>query len=566
MTHAAGSTIVTMVGKLVTRRSTLGASRDERIESAMEATSPLYGTRSQSTSRGKSGRNDRYATEFEDEAIRRSVRRNSQRYNRSPKVDHNTTSSSITTTSSMNPTHQQSPSKLGRTSKFRRQSSRDPTPSNRRRSASLTRQSSREPSPSNMRRSSSFRRQSSRDHLASNKRRSSSSLTRQYSVEPSLSNMTRSATVGRQASTNNRQSSLRSASPSPQSSRQSSRNLSAARSRHSSRSRSPARSRQYSRKRSSERSRHYSRTQSPVRPRSTSRQSSRNPYPARSRHNSNTSPRPILRHTQSFRRQSSRDQTLGLSSSGQASRKASRQASRQSPGTHSGRQVSRSRSRTRSRPKAGVDSFSSSVLGSGKNAPSDHYEEKIELVAMKNEKNQSFVRILVSKTSYKPKSGDGVEVVPNSERERSRSAKLAYRRGQGNGIEDALMSQEFSKHVNAGINKKQMTDDRLKDQQDEQNIKKYRRADTGTGATIDHTTVMDSIELPACDPMDIAATCIIACTEPIEPCRRTHTCSKSDYNAHNSSENRSPTQRIPYGSRWTEDERDDRNVAYETKA
>ena len=557
-----------MVGKLVTRRSTLGASRDERIESVMEPTSHLYRARSQSRSRGRSRRNDRYATEYEyeHEMTPRAIR-----YDRSPKVDYSTTSCSITTTSSMPPTQQQSPRKLGRSLSFRRQSSRDPSPSNGRRSASLTRQSSRE--PSNMRRSSSFRRQSSRDQPSSIMRRStsltrqytreqmpsnirrSSSLTRQPSMEPSPVNRRRSVSAGRQV--------LRRAPPSRQSSRQSSRNLSSARSRHSSSTRSPARSRQSSKNPSLERSRNYKRSQSPSRPRSRSRQSSRK-Y-------SSAPQQSILKQSSSFRRQSSRDHTSGQSSSGQISRqplrKPSRQLSIQASDMPSSRRVSRSRSRSRSKAKAA--SLSSSVLASGKNTPSDHYEEKIELVAMKNENNQPFVRILVSKTSYKPKSGDGVEVVPSSEIERSRSAQLAHRRGQGNSSEDALMNREnylqensnFSHHLSAGMNKNPMTYYPPEDKRDQQNVDKYGRTDIGTVATRDHTAVMDSLELPPCDPMDVAVTCITACTEPV-PCRQVseRSCSriKSDYNA-------CYPQRIYPDYAWTVDERDDRNAAYWTK-
>ncbi len=554
-------TSIGKMAKLVTRRSTLGASRDERIDSVME-----------STSRRRSGRADRYETEweygYEAEVLPRSARMKSRGYALSPKLDYSTTSCSISTSSSMHKTEEYSPLQLGRSWSFRRKSSRDPSPSNRRRSTSLTRQSSRDQSPSNMRRSASFRRQSSRDQSPSNMRRptsltrqssrqlpspkmrrsasftqqssrksthshmrQSASLTREYKRDSSPSNMRRS-------STNYRQSSRRSSSQSRQPSRQTSRNLSSARSRHSSSTRSPASSRQSSSRQSSrypsvERSRHYSRPQSPAKARSLSRQSSRNSSPVRTRRHSKQS---ILKQSSSFH---TSGQSLAQSS-GQAPRQSAMQLTRQSS-----RKGSRSRSRIRSTPKSGKRSFRSSVLGGGKNAPSDHYEEKIELVAMRNENNQPFVRILVSKTSYKPKTGHGVEVVPNSEVERSRAARVAHRRGQGDARENEVMVRENVKRQG------QVT----KEEQIGSNRPQYQgglsgRMDTGTATTTNNTTIMDAIA-------DVAVTCVVACTQPIEctkPVERSyHGDSRTNYC--------SPTYSTSPEDEWIGHERDDRNAA-----
>ncbi len=563
------------MAKLATRRSTPGASRDERIDSIMESTGPIYRTRSQNSSRRRSGRADRYETEYEyePEVLPRSARLKSRGYARSPKVDYSTTSCSISTTSSMHKTEEYSPLQLGRSWSFRRKSSRGPSPSNRRRSTSLTRQSSRDPSPSNMRRSWSFRRQSSRDQWPSNMRRSTSlnrqssrqlpspnmrrsasftqqssrklahsnkrqsaSLTRQYKRDSSPSNMRRS-------STNSRQSSLRSSSQSRQSSRQTSRNPSSARSRHSSgtrsrhssSTRSPARSRQSSSRQSSrnpsvERSRHHSRPRSSAKPRSMSRQSSRNLSPARTRHYSNTPPQSILKQSSSFH---ASGQSLAQSS-GQAPRQSARQSTRQSSS-----KVSRSRSRTRS--KSGKRSFTSSVLGGGKNTPSDHYEEKIELVAMRNENNQPFVRILVSKTSYKPKTGHGVEVVPNSEVKRSRAARVAHRRGQGNERENEVMVRENVKQQGQVTKEEQSGSNRPQYQGDLSG-----RMDTGTVTTTNNTPIMDSIA-------DVAVTCVVACTQPVG-------CTKPMEGPYHE-DSCSPTYCTSPEDEWIGDERDDRNAA-----
>jgi hypothetical protein len=54
----------------------------------------------------------------------------------------------------------------------------------------------------------------------------------------------------------------------------------------------------------------------------------------------------------------------------------------------------------------------STILPNNNNIPSKKdYVERVELVSMKNEEDLPFVRIYVSKTSFKPRTGDGTEVI-----------------------------------------------------------------------------------------------------------------------------------------------------------
>jgi len=87
--------------------------------------------------------------------------------------------------------------------------------------------------------------------------------------------------------------------------------------------------------------------------------------------------------------------------------------------------------RTMSRPRARANSpskpvrtndapLSSAILPNNNNTPSKKdYVERVELVSMKNEEDLPFVRIYVSKTSYKQRTGDGTEVIakPNTTRQ-----------------------------------------------------------------------------------------------------------------------------------------------------
>lgn len=87
--------------------------------------------------------------------------------------------------------------------------------------------------------------------------------------------------------------------------------------------------------------------------------------------------------------------------------------------------------RTMSRPRARANApskpvrtndapLSSAILPNNNNTPGKKdYVERVELVSMKNEEDLPFVRIYVSKTSYKQRTGDGTEVIakPNTTRQ-----------------------------------------------------------------------------------------------------------------------------------------------------
>lgn len=318
--------------KLKTRRSTLGATREERISSAMDslaATSIYDYSRDSSKERNRTPIRRRVGglrSESLDEYVPSSITMEEDGYARSPKLD--ATSCSITTRSSIQE-KQFATSFKRASSSSRRQAARDPSPVNIRRASSMQRTLSmqgktyRNPSPINMRRTSSSV-QSSRNSSPITMRRSSSSQGQQSRYSSPR------ATIRRTSSSQG------------QSSRQS----------------------------------------TPVNTRG-------NASPQRDRSPS------LLR----------RDRSPAIRRQEQMQRRAK----------------SRSRSRGRGIPSGGSSvkstrSVSSSVLaGSRHDASNSNYEEKVELVAMTNEHNQSFVRILVSKTSYKPKMGEGIEAVARSE-------------------------------------------------------------------------------------------------------------------------------------------------------
>ncbi len=328
--------MVRPAAKLKTRRSTLGATREERISSTMDSLAATsiynYSRDSQESRKGRKltplrGRLRSLSSERRDEHVPSSIKIEEDGYARTPKLDRSTTSCSITTRSSAE--NQQSPSNLTRNNSGTgsQVASKGLSPVNVRRTASnpyirrsSSGQSSRNPSPVPMRRSSSSQGQQSRNSSPMAVRRTASNST----------------------SVNSRQnaSPLRRNSPG-----------------RSTRDRSPS----------------------------------------------------ILRRSSGSQGQPSRDRSPAMRRQQQQQQRA------------------RSRSRGRFRQSGGDSvssrrSVSSAVLASSYgDACNNNYEEKIELVSMTNEHNQNFVRILVSKTSYKPRMGDGVEVVAKSEVPRTRS-------------------------------------------------------------------------------------------------------------------------------------------------
>ena len=324
--------IVTMVrpeAKLKTRRSTLGATREERISSTMDSLAATsiydYSRDSRESRKGRKltplrRRLRSLSSERRDEHVPSSIKIGEDGCASTPKLDRSATSCSITTRSSAE--NQQSPSNLRRNnSGTRRQvASRGLSPVNVRRTASnpnmrcsSSGQSSRNPSPVPVRRSSSSQGQQSRNSSPMAVRRTASNST-------------------------------------------------------------PVNSRQTS----------------PWR-------ATRDRSPSLTRRSSGSQGQPSRDRSPAMRRQQQQQQ----------------------------RARSRSRGRFRQSGDESVSSrrsVSSAVLASSYgDACNNNYEEKIELVSMTNDHNQTFVRILVSKTSYKPRMGDGVEVVAKSEVPRTRS-------------------------------------------------------------------------------------------------------------------------------------------------
>lgn len=324
--------MVRPAAKLKTRRSTLGATREQRISSTMDSLTATsiydYSRDSRESPKGRKltplrGR----LRSLSSEHVPSSIKIDEDGYARTPRLDRSTTSCSITTRSSTE--NRQSPSNLRRNSSATRRqvASRDPSPVNVRRTSSnpnigrsWSGQSSRNSSPVPMRRTSSSQGQQSRN---------SSPMAMRRTVSNSTPVNTRQNT-----------SPLRRNSPG-----------------RSTRDRSPS----------------------------------------------------IVRRSSGSQGQPSRDRSPAMRRRKQQQQRA------------------RSRSRGRFQPSGGDSvssrrSVSSAVLASSYGDVCNHnYEEKIELVSMTNEHNQNFVRILVSKTSYKPRMGDGVEVVAKSEIPRTRS-------------------------------------------------------------------------------------------------------------------------------------------------
>jgi hypothetical protein len=93
------------------------------------------------------------------------------------------------------------------------------------------------------------------------------------------------------------------------------------------------------------------------------------------------------------------------------------------------RAMSRPRSRASSPSKTARTNdtpLSSAILSSNSNKLNKKdYVERVELVSMKNEEDLPFVRIYVSKTSYKPRMGNGTEVIakPNLTRQAEQRKK-----------------------------------------------------------------------------------------------------------------------------------------------
>lgn len=180
----------------------------------------------------------------------------------------------------------------------------------------------------------------------------------------------------------------------------------------------------------------------------------------------------------------------------------------------------KSRSRSRGRGRHSDDSsvrstrsVSSSVLASSYGPSDGNYEEKVELVAMTNEHNQSFVRILVSKTSYKPKMGEGVEAVARSEIRKPKADEWEAPSINCGAMDNSITRSDNSKNTrkakgsNSRKNNDSVNSNSIKKERndvEERRIKETRSEERDDGA---------DAALKMCETVDLAINAVNPCTQ-----------------------------------------------------